>query len=344
MDNAPRQKLKELIRTYGQALCRDTEQCESLLNGFYEKELFILSAVLKTGIVEELLTPRLPVNELLLLNLTRKLQEKTGLTEEAALWGVESWMQALGLAEVGQVPGITAEPVDTGLSESREQDGVSSAEVATSLEASDETQSTSIVLETTAQQSSKLSKMPLYLFWIIDCATSKNGTKMKQVDYAVSEAIPHLQAVAQEHPDVQILVRALAYSGYAEWCVGEPTPIEKFQWHSLNEKNAYRDTGQVLSVLSTQVRIPPLSGYGLPPVFILFTDGRATDDFYAGYDKLMLEPWGKNSIRIGMSFNYLQEVLPEIKLFSNQPILKIHNSAAIAKFIKFTPITASKLT
>jgi uncharacterized protein YegL len=39
----------------------------------------------------------------------------------------------------------------------------------------------------------------------------------------------------------------------------------------------------------------------LPPVLVLISDGQPTDDFEAGLQSLLSQPWGKKSIRIAIA-------------------------------------------
>jgi hypothetical protein len=101
VNDLSRQKLKELIDTYGVALCDDPKRCEALLRdlcGEARREISVLVSALREGVASELLsfyksTPR----EVLLSRLTRQLHESLALTEEAARWAVEAWAEALGI-------------------------------------------------------------------------------------------------------------------------------------------------------------------------------------------------------------------------------------------------------
>jgi hypothetical protein len=101
VNDLPRQKLKELIETYGVALCDDPKRCEALLrdlSGEARREISVLVSALREGVASDLLsfyksTPR----EVLLSRLTRQLHDSLALTEEAARWAVEAWAEALGI-------------------------------------------------------------------------------------------------------------------------------------------------------------------------------------------------------------------------------------------------------
>jgi hypothetical protein len=101
MDDLPRQKLSELIATYGRSVCDDSRRCEALLRdlcGEHRRELNVLVSALRERIPAELLsmsaaTPR----EVVLARLTKRLQDDLALADNAARWAVESWAVALGV-------------------------------------------------------------------------------------------------------------------------------------------------------------------------------------------------------------------------------------------------------
>lgn len=101
MNDLPRQKLCELISTYGRSLCDDPRHCEALLRdylcGQYRREVYVLIGALKEGVAAELLASQRVPHEVLLARLTKRLHDNLALAEDAARWGVESWALALGM-------------------------------------------------------------------------------------------------------------------------------------------------------------------------------------------------------------------------------------------------------
>jgi uncharacterized protein YegL len=61
------------------------------------------------------------------------------------------------------------------------------------------------------------------------------------------------------------------------------------------------DLGGALSLLAEQLKMPPMTDRALPPVLVLISDGQPTDDFEAGLQELMREPWGKKAVRIAIA-------------------------------------------
>ena len=142
----------------------------------------------------------------------------------------------------------------------------------------------------------KLAGRPLHFIWIADCSYSMAGEKIKSLNEAIRESLPHMQKVAEDNPNAEVLIRAIKFSSGAEWHIGMPTAIDQFQWDDLSVESS-TDLGAALSLLADALKIPPMDTRALPPVLVLLSDGMPTDDYKAGLNKLMAEPWGKRSVR-----------------------------------------------
>jgi parallel beta-helix repeat protein len=101
MNDLPRQKLCEIIATYGRSICDDPRRCEGLLRDFcgeYKREVSVLVQALKERVAIDLLTSSDGVpREVLLARLMKRLLDNLALAEDAARWAVESWAVALGV-------------------------------------------------------------------------------------------------------------------------------------------------------------------------------------------------------------------------------------------------------
>lgn len=146
----------------------------------------------------------------------------------------------------------------------------------------------------------RLAARPLHFIWIADCSYSMKGDKIKSLNEAIRESLPHMQTVAKDNPNAQVLVRAIKFSSGAEWHCGIPTPVDQFQWPDLSVEQQ-TDMGAAFSLLADALKIPPMDSRALPPVLVLLSDGQPTDDYKAGLNKLMAEPWGKRAVRIAIA-------------------------------------------
>jgi uncharacterized protein YegL len=182
----------------------------------------------------------------------------------------------------------------------------------------------------------KLAGRPLHFIWIADCSYSMAGEKIKSLNEAIRESLPHMRKVAEDNPNAEVLIRAIKFSSGAEWHIGMPTAIDQFQWDDLSVESS-TDLGAALSLLADALKIPPMDTRALPPVLVLLSDGMPTDDYKAGLNKLMAEPWGKRSVRIAIAIGSDAD-LDVLKKFIANPELEplvAKNSPQLVKAIRW---------
>ncbi len=101
MNNEVREKLKELVKTYGVELCTDIRKTEGLLRdhcGGHKREIAVLVSAIKHRIPEEILiTKGKSIDQLQFSRLVKRLQDNEATVEECAKWAVESWIVALSM-------------------------------------------------------------------------------------------------------------------------------------------------------------------------------------------------------------------------------------------------------
>ncbi len=190
----------------------------------------------------------------------------------------------------------------------------------------------------------QLATRPLHFIWIADCSGSmKDDGKIQALNMAIREAIPHMQKVASENPNAQVLVRAIKFSSGAQWHISQPTPVEDFKWVDI-KADGVTDMGKALSMVADQLKIPPMTDRALPPVLVLISDGQPTDSFEKGLQKLMDEPWGKKAVRIAISIgkdadsNVLQKFIGHNEI---KP-LQANNPEALVNYIKWVSTAVLK--
>jgi uncharacterized protein YegL len=190
----------------------------------------------------------------------------------------------------------------------------------------------------------ELATRPLHFIWIADCSGSMAiDGKIQSLNNAIRETLPHMQTVADENPNAEVLVRALKFSSGAQWHVSQPTPVADFKWIDL-QPNGVTDLGRALNMLAEQMRIPPMSDRALPPVLVLISDGCPTDDYQAGLQALLNEPWGKKAVRIAIAIGedadteVLQKFIGHPEL---QP-LRANNPEELVRHIKWVSTAVLK--
>ncbi len=136
---------------------------------------------------------------------------------------------------------------------------------------------------------------PLHLIWLADCSGSMGyDGKIQALNTAIREAVPHLRRMAEDMPDVSILLRAVRFATGAQWHVANPTPVESFEWRDLTA-GGFTDLGDALLLVANDLQSLPPDVPG--PVLLLVTDGRPTDDYESALADLEKAPAGHRSIR-----------------------------------------------
>ncbi len=190
----------------------------------------------------------------------------------------------------------------------------------------------------------ELATRPLHFIWIADSSGSMaTDGKVQALNYAIRNAIPDMQRVAEDNPNAEVLVRAIKFSSGAQWHVSQPTPVADFEWMDLSA-DGVTDMGKALSMVADQLKIPPMTKRALPPVLVLISDGQPTDDFESGLEALMNQPWGKKAVRIAIAIgeDADHEVLQKFIGHPELKPLQANNSESLVKYIKWVSTAVLK--
>ena len=126
------------------------------------------------------------------------------------------------------------------------------------------------------------------------------GKKIESLNFAIRNMLPHLKEAAAENPNAEVLVSAVKFSSGASWHVGSPVPIEQFQWVDL-EANGATDMGKALQLVAEQLDQARMPQRALPPVLVLISGSKPTDDVNVGLRALMDQPWGRKAVRVAVA-------------------------------------------
>lgn len=166
-----------------------------------------------------------------------------------------------------------------------------------------------------------------------------NG-KMQSLNTAIREAMPAMNDVANDTPDVDFTIQAVSFGGDVRWDIAVPTKIQDAKWVDL-QAGGGTPMGNALEQLAAQLSLGRMPEHGLPPILVLISDGQPTDDFWSGLAKLDATPWGRKGIRlaIGIGKDADYEILAK---FANQPgcpPFHAHNAHLLAKQVRFVSTT-----
>ncbi len=183
----------------------------------------------------------------------------------------------------------------------------------------------------------KLANRPLDFIFIVDCSSSmKNQGKMDALNEAISNAIPHMQRVAEDNPNASIRIRVIKFASGASWHIEEAVNVEDFIWTDL-ETGGVTDMGKAFDLLADAIDVNNMAERALPPVLVLVSDGQPTDDYKESLDRLLKMPWGikavKLAIAIGKSAN--ERVLKQFINSEYVDVLKAENSHHLTEYIKW---------
>jgi uncharacterized protein YegL len=108
--------------------------------------------------------------------------------------------------------------------------------------------------------------------------------------------------------------------------------------------SAGTDMGVALRMVADVLKIPPMTDRALPPVLVLISDGQPTDDFGAGLNALMNQPWGKKAVRIAIAIGKDADHGVLQKFISNPELkpLQANNPEALIKYIRWVSTTVLK--
>lgn len=193
----------------------------------------------------------------------------------------------------------------------------------------------------------EVARRQLHFFWLVDYSASMQGAKIQALNHAIRVAIPEIRNALANHPEVEVLMRAIRFSETVEWHVGpKPVPLDQFNWPML-DVDAITNTGMALELLSTELDIAKMPKRGYPPVILLISDGFASDSdrYHAALKSLITLPWGKRAVRIAIGIgqdHQLDEA--ELKAFNSdveRPLLRAHNVAELVEQIKWASTAAT---
>ena len=190
----------------------------------------------------------------------------------------------------------------------------------------------------------ELSTRPLHFIWIADCSGSMAADgKMQQLNFAIRDSLPHMQNVTKENPNAEVLIRVLTFASGAQWHVSQPTPLAEFTWTDLTA-DGETSMGAAMNMLAEQLKTPPMPDRALPPVLVLISDGRPTDEFDQSLSSLMQEPWAKKAVRLAIAIGEDADYAVLQKFIGHSEIkpLEANSPEALVRYIKWVSTAVLK--
>ena len=191
----------------------------------------------------------------------------------------------------------------------------------------------------------RLAARPLHFIFLLDGSGSMGvDGKIEALNEAIRGALPHLTALADQNPFVDLMVRAIVFADGARWHLPHPTPVREVVWTPV-AAGGYTDLGAALVEVSKVLTVPPMDARAFPPVLVVISDGRPTDAFEEGLAALLAEPWGRRAVRLAIAIgsdadlDVLQEFIhdPQLRPFA------AGDPEQLAYLVRFVSTAASQL-
>ncbi len=191
-----------------------------------------------------------------------------------------------------------------------------------------------------------LTRRQLHVLFALDCSGSMRGDRIASLNYAMRSAIPELQAVARENPEVQLFVRVLRFDTVARWHIEEPCPIADLTWEDLSA-GGETAMGAALQMLA-EVLDSEQAPRQLPPVIVLTSDGYPTDDVDQGLAAFFARDAALAATRLAIAIGSNAD-LETLERFMDSPQerlkpLRANNAPDLVKSIKWATTAPVKAT
>jgi uncharacterized protein YegL len=200
------------------------------------------------------------------------------------------------------------------------------------------------------QPGGAIASRPLPFIFICDVSGSMAGEKIQSLNYAICEALPHMQREAASFPMSRVMMQVVTFAANVTWTVAEPTPVADLRWTDLAVPPKPRclgtAAGAALEAVALALPQPPATFR--QPVLVLVTDGAPTDDFDAGLERLLETPAGEkaNRIAIAIGQDASCDLLARFNSDPLMPPLRAHNAQDLVRTVQWAssvPIRASSI-
>ena len=182
----------------------------------------------------------------------------------------------------------------------------------------------------------KVGRRTMVLFFIIDTSGSMRGAKIGQVNTAIEGILPKIKEISKENADAEIKVCVLNFATKAKWVTAAPVSVEDeaYRWEYVEAggTTALGDACRELNkALSTTTFMKEVSG-SYAPVLFLMSDGEPTDDYRSGIEVLKRNNWFKAAIKvaIGIGNDANKGMLAEFT-GSDESVIEVHTPEELKK-------------
>ena len=189
-----------------------------------------------------------------------------------------------------------------------------------------------------------MDRRPLDYILIVDCSSSMQGSRISALNSAIADSIPTMRKDAAGNPEIELFLRAVAFSSGAWWHVEQRTAIDDFMWPTL-AADGITDLGDALQLIAEDFEIETGVMRVHNPALALITDGRPTDDWQAGLGALLATPLGKKAIRFAIALGNEsdREVLDTFVGGYGDRVFPIDDASGLVRAIKWSSTEVAAL-
>lgn len=140
---------------------------------------------------------------------------------------------------------------------------------------------------------------------LVDCSGSLEGTVIGSVNSLMEEVLADLE---RSFGDRRIVV--VTYGDSVDWSSEEPQRLEDFGGWKRLHAGGFSNLGEALKQLSTKLKNEswyPRGTKGTTEVFVLFSDGMATDSYNEGLELLKQCEVFRRATRLAVNFSELSD-------------------------------------
>jgi uncharacterized protein YegL len=189
-----------------------------------------------------------------------------------------------------------------------------------------------------------MASRPVHFFWVVDTSASMSvDGRMDRLNHSIREALPEMRSVAEENPGAELLIRVLAFASGTRWINPDPVAVNDFSWTPIPAEGL-TDLGEALSVVASQLEVPPMPERALPPVVCVVTDGMPTDDWRLGLAQFDRSTWGPKAVRMAIAIE-THDSNDVLRDFTKNPelVFNADRPEELAKAIRFASTVAIKV-
>lgn len=194
----------------------------------------------------------------------------------------------------------------------------------------------------------KIARKKLTMFYLVDTSGSMDGAKIGELNAAMEDLLPEMAEISKTHPDAELEIAVLDFNTTVKWQRPEgPVGYEQYQWHDL-KANGLTALGAACEELNRKLSkshgfMNDGNGY-LSPVFILLSDGAATDDFENGLAALKQNVWFRAGLKFAIAIGDDAEKGELVKFTGDENSVKeVHNKLQLKKMIEVVSLTSSQV-